>query len=149
MSNPQIANLLTTLRPLAEKAGAKSYHWIGGSDDEGLNYCRDCAEARVAQLKVAKPDGEFFIDGGWEAHESDGCAHCETCHALLEYSLTAYGVGSELDHYSRHMKRKGPLPPGEAYHIVAALEQAEWMDDKKQVQRAIRVGQRAVALIPA
>lgn len=144
--NKDISGLLEILRPLARAASAKSHHWIGGSDNEGLDYCRDCAEVRVAQLKVVNPDGEFFIDGGWEAHESDGCAHCEACGALLEYSLTNYGVRSEIDHYAKHMKRKGALPLDEAYHIVAVLEQVEWMDDKRQVLRATKIGQRAVAL---
>lgn len=147
--NREISDLLTALRPIAAQASTKSQHWIGGSDNEAENYCRDCAEAKIAQLRVAKPDGEFFIDGGWEAHEADHCVHCATCGVLLDYSLTDYGVSTELDHYTRHMKRKGPLPPEDAYHIVAALEQVEWSDDKDAIKRATRVGQRAIALVAA
>lgn len=147
--NQEIAAILTKLRPVAAVASAKSQHWIGGSDDEGLNYCRDCAEARIAQLKVAKPAGDFFIDGGWAAYESDTCVHCHTCGSLLQYSLTEFGVSSEIDHFTKHMRRKGGLPAEEAYHIVAALEQAERMEDQKIISRAIRVGKRAIALLAA
>lgn len=147
MMGATIQQLLDKLRPIADSALVLSQHWIGGSVNEGGSYCQSCAEAQIAILKKASPDKDFFLDGGWEAHESDSCVHCQTCCALLEYTLTDYGVDYELDHYSRHMRRKGPLSPEEAYHIVAALEQLEWCDDAKRVARGIRIGTRAVALV--
>lgn len=143
-----LQQLLEKLRPVSYRAAVLSQHWIGGSDNEGSNYCEKCGLEKIAGLYAewAHTDKEFFLDGGWEAHEADSCVHCEVCHALLEYTLTKYGVDSELDHYSRHMPRKGVLSQEEAYHIVAALEQLEWCDDRKRVARGVRIGTRALAL---
>lgn len=151
MANAKIQQLLEKLRPIADQAAALSHHWIGGSDNEGLSYCQKCALEKIAGLSAEWliSDKEFFLDGGWEAHEADSCVHCDICGALLEYTLTDYGVNAELDHYSRHMKRKGHLLPEEAYHIVAALEQLEWCDDGKRVARGVRIGTRALALVAA
>lgn len=145
LPNEAIVPLLAALRPLAETAPTQRMHWIGGSDNEGLDYCSECAEKEIEKLRAANPGRECSLDGGWDAFETDSGRHCEACGALLEYTLTKHGTESELDHYVRHMPRKRALLPGDAYCIVAVLEQIEWVDDKKQVARAVRMAKRAVA----
>lgn len=70
------------------------YWFCGEDDDEGLSYCYDC-------IKLLKPDaviGDDFM-GGANNNESDGCETCEHCGKLLGYTLTSYGVATELEHF--------------------------------------------------
>lgn len=95
-----------------------SVYWLGGDKaDQGLSFCRGCAEKRVA-----KGDGEF-ADGGWGSQENDGCCHCEDCGCLLQYSLTDYGVSEELGHFTENPPTS-PLTPDVAYHIARIVEAA-------------------------
>jgi len=41
---------------------------------------------------------EVIVSGGW-GQESDTCARCQDCEKQLAYSLTNWGVKSELDHF--------------------------------------------------
>lgn len=82
------------LAPLAAKAKTRPLHWIGGADD-GEYYCRKCCEKQVRKLKRAG-DVDAFVDGGWGTEE-DGQRWCADCAALLDHSLTDYGVEAELE----------------------------------------------------
>ena len=67
-------------------------HWIDESDCGDL--CYPCAEKRATDIKVNNVD----IGGGY-GWESDSPCFCESCGCPLLYSLTDYGVESELDHF--------------------------------------------------
>lgn len=67
-----------------------------GDHDEGLDYCWDCLQGHLpADLEV----GEHW--GGGYVMESDGGARCEDCGKLLDYTLTDYGVATELAHFEQ------------------------------------------------
>ena len=92
--------------------------WMGGVDaDQGLSFCRPCAEKRAA---AGQGD---FVDGGWGGDECDGLECCEDCGVLLDYTLTDYGANSEREHF-RENGCSSPVAKAEAYEIariVAAL----------------------------
>ena len=67
-------------------------------DDTDENYCYDC----IMALKQDALIGEHFIGYGSVWSEQDGCEHCERCGVLLRYTLTNYGLYSELEHYSEN-----------------------------------------------
>lgn len=129
-------------------------YWIGNGD-AGTSWCEACAEAEVARLNRAakttkrNPGEDFFVDGGWEAHESEGNVACEGCGIQLSYTLLRYGVISETDHYVENPLYQHPMP-SEAYEVCALLEQAPYMnrpEDGPIVADVLRVGETAVQLI--
>jgi hypothetical protein len=90
------------LRPVAAKAKTANLCWIrtvqGDLDEE---YCRDCADVKMAELIAAGADPEeTHVDGGWGGGESDSPERCETCGIILETTLTDYAVEEELGHFS-------------------------------------------------
>src|SRR4051812_49028692 len=87
-----IRSLQRRLAPLAGSLNPPPVRWIHGAD-EGLDYCFECAEIAVAELRKANPADEFIVDGGWDARrESDGSTACTKCGRTLGYSLTNYGL---------------------------------------------------------
>lgn len=65
-------------------------YWIAGWKFEGdLNFCRDCAEKKLAELKMAEPDNTYIIAGGYPS-EQDVPPICDTCHIDLDYTPTDY-----------------------------------------------------------
>jgi hypothetical protein len=143
-----IEAIRSRLAPLAVTFDAPPVHWIGGGD-EGLDYCFECAEVEVANLKAKNPskaDG-YSIDGGWDSkRESDGSAICYRCNRILGYSLTHHGFLSEVDHFVGS-EIEVPLSPGSAYEIDAMLSAAEYDDHAESIADAIVVGLEAVASI--
>jgi hypothetical protein len=61
--------------------------WING-DDEGLSYCRKCADEKIKALQKEGKETEFTIGGGYygASIETQGFDYCETCGKLLECS---------------------------------------------------------------
>jgi hypothetical protein len=57
-------------------------------------FCLDCVKKR-RRKPVA---GENFLYAGY-IPEEDHSNHCERCGALLDYTLTDYGVDNELSHF--------------------------------------------------
>lgn len=95
------ARLLGELLSTKAKS-AKIYppHWVVGYD-ESVSFCRRCGEKKVRELQRGKAKterGDIFLDGGW-SQEADSVQVCETCGRLLDYTLTDYGVESELEHF--------------------------------------------------
>lgn len=86
----------------------KAAHWIHGANElddpdagtEGDDFCFDCCEKRVALLRERHPERcdylDLCVDGGWTS-ETDSPPYCCDCGAMLEGSLTEYGVEQELD----------------------------------------------------
>jgi hypothetical protein len=56
------ANILTA----ANSIDPKPEHWINGYD-EGISFCRPCAEKKIAELKAKAPAEEYTLDGGWRS----------------------------------------------------------------------------------
>jgi len=89
--------------------------WLHGlGADEGLDYCRECAEKQVRAGKAE------LVDGGYLRSEHDGCVHCETCGVVLDYMLTDHGVETELTHFEG-CDFSGGLSTTEAFHISRIL----------------------------
>lgn len=95
-----ISDLQKLIAPCAAKFETVPEHWIHGWD-EGLSFCYECAEKKVAELLAAEPDEEYLVDGGWGA-EGDSQAFCETCHRALDNSYTDYAAEQELDHFEEY-----------------------------------------------
>jgi hypothetical protein len=143
-----ICDLLQQLRPRAMVP--EDFHWIYGFNEGGLDWCRRCAEREVKRLKRERPDGHFFVDGGFDCHESDGSAICCKCGRLLNYSLTDYGVKTEINHFAENgVVSKGQrfVTPQVAFEVVAVLEHARYMPSEYR-WAAITVGEEAVAKLP-
>jgi|ERR1041384_177135 hypothetical protein len=85
------------IAPIANRYETKPEHWIHGWD-EGLSFCFECAEKKVAELLTQEPDGDYSVDGGW-ASEGDSQAFCETCQCALDNSFTTYAAEQEMDHF--------------------------------------------------
>ena len=76
--------------------------------------------------------GEHF--GGGYCMEEDSCEHCEKCGKLLDYTLTDYGVSSELEHFA---EEAGDYSfdwnePQECYEM-ARVAHGLWTDEQKQL----------------
>lgn len=95
------------ISPIALRAKAEPEHWINGHD-QGLSFCRSCAEKTIRKLKRVKPKSDYFLDGGW-ATEGDSQAFCEKCKQVLDNSFTTYACEQELDHFAGHEWTLSPL----------------------------------------
>lgn len=100
---------------LDEYAGqiASAPYWLeGGTSEPSYDYCRQCADQ-------ASKSHDAERCGGWSS-EADSCKHCTTCGVVLEYSLTDYGVGTEIQHF-RSVRFKKPLSKVDAYHVARLI----------------------------
>lgn len=95
-----ISELQTLIAPCAEKYDVVPEHWIYGWD-EGLSFCFECAEKKVAELLTTEPEGDYLVAGGYGV-EGDSQAFCETCTRALDNSFTEYAVTQELDHFEEY-----------------------------------------------
>jgi hypothetical protein len=92
-----ISDLQKLISPCAEKYDVVPEHWIHGWD-EGLSFCFECAEKKVAELLAAEPGEGYMVDGGWGS-EGDSEAFCETCTRALDNSFTDYAAATVLDYF--------------------------------------------------
>ena len=92
-----ISRLQDLIGPCASKYKVVPEHWIHGWD-EGLSFCFQCAEKKVAELLKEEPDEDYLVDGGWGS-EGDSEAFCETCERALDNSFTDYAAASALDYF--------------------------------------------------
>jgi hypothetical protein len=81
-------------------------HWIGGTSDQDLSFCRKCAEKEVRKLKRENPYGDFWLDGGWSCQESDYPVNCESCGKDLAFTPTDYCVQEEYEAWVEDGLRK-------------------------------------------
>jgi hypothetical protein len=95
-----ISQLQHLIAPCAGKYDVVPEHWIHGWD-EGLSFCFECAEKKVAELLAEEPDGDYLVDGG-RGSEGDSQAFCETCGRALDNSFTEYAVEQEMDHFEEY-----------------------------------------------
>jgi hypothetical protein len=94
-----ISDLQTLISPCAARYDVVPEHWIHGWD-EGLSFCFECAEKKVAELLVAEPGEDYQVDGGWGS-EGDSEAFCETCERPLDNAFTDYAAATVLDYFER------------------------------------------------
>lgn len=92
-----LSDLQRLISPCAAKYDVVPEHWIHGWD-EGLSFCFECAEKKVAELLAAEPDDDYLVDGGWGS-EGDSEAFCETCTRALDNSFTDYAAETVLDYF--------------------------------------------------
>lgn len=97
----------SAIQIVAEKAKqhpTEPEYWIQGWD-EGQDFCYDCAEKKLAELKLDPVNKDrldiLMVDGGWGS-ESDSQDSCETCGVSLKVCLTDAGVEYELDHFEEN-----------------------------------------------
>ncbi len=94
MDEVELHEKLSELKALLDEKESSPELPYWGVDDEATSYCRHCIKAIY--------DGEAeSIHGGFSCEE-DGCCHCEECGNLLQYTLTNYGVESELANFEAY-----------------------------------------------
>lgn len=153
------------IRWLAADLDSKPGHWFSSDiDDPGADWCRDCAEKRLLEIRAQDPerlrldlgwtaeelaetsDDELcrrhkLIDGGWTT-DHDHPIWCEVCGVMLDGCLTEYGAQEEIAHWTEY----GPIPIDYAAGW-ACLELAcdalgdrdpLWQDVEQIVMRSIR-----------
>ena len=78
--------------------------------------------------------------GGGYVSEEDNCAHCTVCQQQLAYTLTDYGMRTELDHFRRRRFRTAPSAD-EVYQIARMLGAAS------NNPLAMTIAQRTIAAL--
>lgn len=126
------------LSPKASLFEVKPEHWISGEDaDEGISFCRECAEA-----EIAKRGGELTIDGGY-CGPNDSHAFCETCRCPLEVTLTDHGCEEELHYFEEN---GFDLTSAEdCYYLLLLFSSAYWGEGEV----AERIRRLATAVVRA
>lgn len=123
-------------------------YWIYGCD-AGYNYCLDCCEAKVAEMKAKNPKADVSVDGGWDT-EHDSPPFCEPCGARLSGTLTDYGVDQEMDHFIEYWPKidhhDSWAQLGEA---LADLDEEDerWKVVRKMVRAALQERERRAAVL--
>lgn len=112
-----ILQLQDLISPCATKYNAVPEYWIHGWD-EGLSFCRECAEKKVAELLSAEPDEDYIVDGGWGS-EGDSEAFCETCERALDNSFTDYAAATALDYFEQD--GFDPNDPGDCHALLECI----------------------------
>jgi hypothetical protein len=97
--------------------------WIHGHE-EGESYCPRCAAAKLAELLIAKPDGDYAVGGSCES-EGDSTPFCESCGTRLRNTLTDYGCESELDHFQLY--GFDPSDADDCYSLLACINSRGWV----------------------
>lgn len=95
--------------------------------DEGLLWCKNCAEETLANALPLLPESERdehrLCVAGMAASGEDTPAQCFKCHADLDYLLTDWGIRNELEHFEDEPP-SGPYV-NLAWQIARLLESAE------------------------
>lgn len=126
-------------------ARMEQVHWVSGGPDEGTAYCREHVTAEVEKLQSENPDkaDEYRVGGGYHLSEEDTIATCEKCGQTLLYSLTRYGVSSELDHFESQRLSYVDFQkyPGISYQVAEILDSGRIyleMDDEAQLSARLK-----------
>lgn len=118
--------------------------WLSGDgDDQSLDYCRSCAET-----KVAEGSGDDISSSCGPYYGADSCLHCEDCGCVLDYTLSRHGALSELDHFEVSPP-SAPLKHDTAFHLARMVEAVECVDDGDAILAIMKIGQSALELINA
>jgi hypothetical protein len=112
--------------------------------DEAHEYCEECAEKLLAQALPLIPEDKrldhqvCFTDLCGE----ESCANCAKCGKLLDYSLSSYGVASELDHFQQN-------PPTGSLFGETAFNIARMVESEPNDETVLAVARQAVEIIQA
>ncbi len=100
----------------ADKADVGEHYWVHGHGS-GESYCERCIDKAVRKAQRLAPDAEIDASRSpWP--DGDGPKSCESCGRTVEYTLTDWGVGADLDHFDSYSPG-WPLTTHDAF----ALEQ--------------------------
>lgn len=128
------------LQPLAKRAKARPQHWLSGPGmDEGISWCRKCAEKQAAKLGKAQKQ-EIRVEGGYDVQDEDGPRFCEGCGHIVEFHLTEFGILSYLPEFEKDPVVKSPV---DAYELSRYFESEEKCYPEIE-QRLRRLGFRVV-----
>lgn len=118
---------------LDEREGdLKPHYWFCNDTtgrEESEDYCYDCLKKEMPEAER----GEHFMGGG--CYEGDGCAVCEKCRELLQYTLTDWGVSNELSHFIENPPDKADLLNPVVCYELARI--AHGISDKEQALKFI------------
>jgi len=109
------------------------WFWEGELDgySEGDSFCEAC-------IKTIMPDAKYGDNyTGGSAYESDGSCVCDKCSELLQYTLTDYGVNSELEHFLENPLEKSDLE--NTFTCYALARMAYGVSNKSQIRDFIRI----------
>lgn len=113
---------------ISREADLEAMHWFIGDDaDEGLSYCRNCISKLHPDAKI----GEDYTYDGTYNMEEDSPETCEECGKLLAYTLTGYGVDSELEHFSNPDVVFNWRSPTQCYEIARVANGIVDDDEKR------------------
>ena len=104
--------------------------------DEGLLWCKECAEAAVSKALPLLPEEErdaHRLNPAGVSSGEDTPAQCFKCHADLDYLLTDWGIRNELEHFEDEPP-SGPYV-NLAWQIARLLESAEGTEHEEAAKR--------------
>lgn len=122
-------------------------HWLSSQEtdiDQSEDWCYNCAVKKAEELTIQLKK-KVDVDGGWSSQESDTCSHCQDCETQLNYSLTEYGVESELDHFLDEDIKILPLSKEEAYEINEVLGSYNCYDEQKK--RVLELAKKVITSV--
>lgn len=128
-------------RELDRRESSPDYpYWL--MEDAGSSYCLECIKAQKPNFDFNDDYGDFF-DGGFE-QEEDGSCRCEKCGKLLFYTLTDYGVNSEIATY--HDYQFDWNNADECFEIGRVAYGAFYAKQKRQALKAMLKGKNCPML---
>lgn len=81
----------------------RACYWLDGSTDtegadcdDGTDFCRDCAEAKLREIRKADPKADVRLASSFDS-EHDSPPRCDTCDERLSGSLTDHGSDEEIE----------------------------------------------------
>lgn len=95
--------------------------------DEAMSLCWVC----IHEIEPDAKSGEHY--GGGYCTEEDGCEACEKCGKLLDYTLTDYGVSSELEHFTADDYEGFDWNSAPECYEMARIAGGLWTDEQKQL----------------
>ena len=128
-----------TIASTARRFKTVPEYWIRGAD-QGLSYCRACAEKEIKALRKKNPKEDYLLDGGWGDSESDSQRFCERCRVALECLYTRYACEEELEHFAKNGFDSSA--PDDCYSLERML--MSWgLDEPKLAPGLLRLGFQA------
>jgi len=114
----------------------KTYWFCGENDDEGESLCYDCIHA-VPRVPVSEY-GDEICSGAYG--ESDGSEHCQECGKLLSYTLTDYGVNSEMRYFLDAESKWDWNSPDDCFELARIAHAVYTVAQKRDLIKVLRKG---------
>lgn len=118
-------------------------HWVLDKDADDMegDFCPDCVAIEFARVKAEQgdvEDDETRTIYEYPESESDGCRHCETCGALLRYTLTDYGMQEELAVFEEAGFDWNN--PDDCYHVEAVCDAVYTDEQRRRLVKILKHG---------